>query len=58
MNEPITTSYVLTVKLKRLLESWAKDEDRSESATLRRILEQEAQRRNTQPKQEVMLQPH
>ena len=46
MNEPATISFVATVELKQLLENWAKQEDRTVSATLRRILEQEAQRRN------------
>lgn len=45
MNEPATISFVGTAELKRLLEQWAKQEDRTVSATLRRILESEAQRR-------------
>ena len=60
MNKPITTSFVVTAELKQLLEQWAKDEDRTVSATLRRILESEAQRRAArQPsKQEVVYQTH
>ena len=57
MNESATISFVATTELKRLVESWAKLEDRTVSATLRRILEQEAQRRKIQQKQEVLYQP-
>jgi hypothetical protein len=60
MNEPTTISFVATVEIKRLLEYWAKNEDRTVSATLRRILESEAQRRAArQPStQEVQYTPH
>lgn len=45
MQEQKTMSFVLTPKLEELLKQWAKEEDRTVSATLRRIIEQEAQRR-------------
>ncbi|GAB4446304.1 MAG: hypothetical protein Kow0031_28950 [Anaerolineae bacterium] len=45
MNQPVTISAVVTTDLKRLLEEWAKQEDRTVSATLRQILAQEATRR-------------
>lgn len=47
--EQITFSAVLTVDLKRQLEQWAKDSDRTVSAELRQILTQEANRRQRQP---------
>ena len=57
MNQPITISFVGTTDIKSLLEQWAKQEDRTVSATLRRILENEAHRRNRQPsRQEVQYQ--
>ncbi len=57
MNHPQTISFVATAELKRLLEQWAKDEDRTISATLRQILAQEARRRNRQPsRQQVSYQ--
>ena len=60
MNESITISFVGTTDMKNLLEQWAKQEDRTISATLRRILENEAQRRAVrQPsKQDIMYQTH
>ena len=44
-NETTTISFVISIDLKRLVEQWARDEDRSLSATLRKILTQEAHRR-------------
>ena len=41
-------SFVITRELKQRLEQWAKDEDRSISATLRQILAREAERRQQQ----------
>jgi hypothetical protein len=48
MSKPVTMSFIATADLKALLEQWAKAEDRTVSATLRRILEAEALRRNRQ----------
>ena len=58
MSEPITVSFVATIELKRLLEQWAAQDDRTVSATLRRILEAESRRRaERQPaKQEALHQ--
>jgi hypothetical protein len=53
----VTINFVATPELKSQLEQWAKDEDRTMSATLRRILEAEAQRREAkQTRQEVEYQ--
>ena len=41
----ITTSFVITTELRRLLEQWAKEEERSVSYVVRQILKAEAQRR-------------
>ena len=43
----VTVCYVLTERLKSLVKQWATEDDRSNSAVLRRLIEQEAQRRNT-----------
>ena len=48
MSEQITISAVVTTDLKRQLEQWATQEDRTVSATLRQILAQEAKRRAAQ----------
>ncbi len=48
MEQTITFSAVITAALKRQLEQWAKDSDRTVSAELRRILAQEAERRQQQ----------
>ncbi len=53
MSKPATISFVGTTDLKALLEQWAKDEDRTISATLRRILEAEAKRRNAKATQKA-----
>lgn len=45
MREQITRSYVITKQLDALLKQWAGDSDRTISAELRQILEQEATRR-------------
>ena len=45
MNGPQTISFMGTTELKQQLEEWAAQDDRSVSATLRRILEAEAKRR-------------
>lgn len=45
MSEQITISFVGTAKLKSLLEQWAKQDDRSVSYIMRKILEKEAQQR-------------
>lgn len=45
MSKPATISFVVTANLKTQIEQWAKDEDRTVSATLRRIVEAAAQRR-------------
>ena len=48
MNEqPVTISFVATSELKELLEQWSVEDDRTVSATLRQILSQEIQRRNS-----------
>ena len=49
MPEPATICFVGTVELKAILERWAKEEDRTVSATLRQILEREVQRREPAP---------
>lgn len=49
MQEQKTMSFVLTTRLEDLLKQWADQEDRTVSATLRQILEREAQRRQAQP---------
>jgi len=59
MQEQITMSFVATRELKQLLESWAAQDDRSISATLRQILMREARRRALQPsRQEVTYKTH
>jgi len=45
INDSITISFVGTLELKQLLETWAAQEDRTLSATLRQILAREAKRR-------------
>jgi hypothetical protein len=45
MQESITVCYVLNKRLKALVQEWAEGNDRTASAELRQILEQEAQRR-------------
>lgn len=45
MKEQITRCYVITKQLDTLLKQWAGDSDRTISAELRQILEQEATRR-------------
>lgn len=53
MTVSITMSFVTTTELKRLVEQWAQEDDRSVSYIMRRILEKEAQRRQASP----VLQP-
>lgn len=48
MSEPKTISFVATAEIDRLVKQWAAQEDRTVSATLRQILEQEATRRQQQ----------
>ena len=43
MSEQITISFVGTTKIKKLLEQWAAQDDRSVSYIMRKILENEAQ---------------
>lgn len=45
-----TICFMGTEQHKALLKQWAKTEDRTVSATLRRIIEREAQRRKAQEK--------
>lgn len=45
MQDQITVCYVLNKRLKALVQQWAKRNDRTASAELRQILEQEIQRR-------------
>jgi hypothetical protein len=50
-------SFIATPELNSQMEQWAKDEERTMSATLRRILEDEALRREAkQTRQEVEYQ--
>lgn len=57
MEQTVTFSAVITSALKRQLEQWAKDSDRTVSAELRQILAQEARRRASHPsRQEVTYQ--
>ncbi|MCG3208339.1 MAG: hypothetical protein FOGNACKC_01942 [Anaerolineae bacterium] len=49
MNEQVILSFVATTDIKRTLEVWAREADRSVSAELRQILMREAQRRQQQP---------
>lgn len=44
----LTISFVGTTELKALLEKWAKQDDRSVSYILRKILEEEAKRRESE----------
>ncbi|MCG3211556.1 MAG: hypothetical protein FOGNACKC_05202 [Anaerolineae bacterium] len=54
MKNAITISFVGNTQIKNWLEQWAKEEDRTISATLRQILTQESLRRQLQPsRQEV-----
>jgi DNA-binding HxlR family transcriptional regulator len=48
MDKLPTIHFVATPELKQLLEEWAKEDDRSLSATLRRLIEAEARRRKGQ----------
>lgn len=50
-------SFVLSTHFEELLKQWAADEDRTMSATLRQILEQEAQRRQAKKQQKPANQP-
>ena len=58
MSEQITISFVGNTKLKSLLVKWAKQDDRSVSYIVRKILEKEAQQRevNLESKTEKGLQ--
>ena len=56
MTNQITISFVGTTDLKAQLEQWAQAEDRSLSATLRRILEAEAHRREGQQNRQATRQ--
>lgn len=48
MTNRIIMSFAVTAELRDLLKRWAKQEDRTVSATLRQILEAEAFRREAQ----------
>lgn len=48
-------SFVLNSHFEDLLKQWAAEEDRTMSATLRQILEQEAQRRQAKKRTEQSL---
>ena len=48
MTDRIIMSFAATPELRELLKRWAKQEDRTVSATLRQILEAEAQRREVE----------
>lgn len=48
MADQIIVSFAVPKELKDLLKLWAKEEDRTVSATLRQILEREAARRQSQ----------
>ena len=54
MKEQITRSYVITKQLDALLKQWAGDSDRTISAELRQILEQEAARRAQNQQRKVI----
>lgn len=59
MQDQKTMSFVLTSRLEELLKRWATEDDRTVSATLRQILEREAQRRTqAQRLQHATQQPH
>jgi len=49
VSEQTVISFVGTTALKRVLEAWAREADRSVSAELRQILAQEIKRRQQQP---------
>lgn len=49
MTEPKTISFVGTTEIEIWLKSWATEDDRSVSYVLRKIIEQEAQRRRSPP---------
>ncbi|MCL4296533.1 MAG: hypothetical protein KJ077_12430 [Anaerolineae bacterium] len=49
MTDKVIVSFAATPELRDLLKLWAKQDDRTVSATLRQILEREARRRQAQP---------
>ncbi|MCB0154681.1 MAG: hypothetical protein KDF65_07780 [Anaerolineae bacterium] len=56
MTKQVTISFVGNMALKELLERWSREDDRSVSATLRQIVEREAQRRAQTQRQEIIAQ--
>lgn len=58
MADRIIISFAATSQLKDLLKLWADQEDRTVSATLRQILEREAQRRQAQPETQKPVTVH
>lgn len=56
VTKQVTISFVGNMALKELLERWSREDDRSVSATLRQIVEREAQRRAQTQRQEIIAQ--
>lgn len=57
MSDPITMSFVATKKLKKLVEQWAQDDNRSVSYIIRQILEKEAQCRAVEAQKREIIHP-
>lgn len=57
MQEQKVMSFVLNSRIEELIREWAAEDDRTMSATLRQILEQEAQRRQAKKQQKPVSQP-
>lgn len=55
MSEQITISFVATKTLKKLVEQWAQEDDRSVSYIIRQILEKESQRRIAEAQKREVL---
>lgn len=58
MAEQKTMSFVLNTRLEELLKQWSTEDDRTISATMRQILEREAQRRESVTRKQEIKQIH
>lgn len=58
MSDTVTICFITTTEHKSLLEQWAKQDDRTVSATLRQIVEKEAQRRQAKPENQKPVTVH
>lgn len=52
-NKAVSRCYVLTRRLSKLVEMWAKEEDRSNSAVVRKLINNEAKRREETQAQKI-----